>query len=103
MAVKVRIVSLSQVSVLSVVANFVTIRDNYFIRRGDDFSLGILGESNALYIILVIVLTKAAPAFFVKCLFFSPFFRLFNRFGYLNQSGKFHMKIANFHYTQCIQ
>lgn len=32
-------------------ANFVTIRDNYFIRRGDDFSLGILGEFNALYIV----------------------------------------------------
>ena len=51
---------------------------------------------------LVIVLTKAAPAFFLKCLFFSPFFWLFNRFGYLNQSGKFHIKIETFHYTQCI-
>ena len=49
--------------------------------------------------ILVLVLTKAAPAFFVKCLFFSPFFWLFNRFGYLNQSGKYHIKIATFHYT----
>ena len=50
---------------------------------------------------LVIVLTKAAPSFFVKCLFFSPFFWLFNRFGYLNQSGKFHIKISTFHYTRC--
>ena len=32
-----------------------------------------------IFLVLVIVLTKAAPAFFVKCLFFSPF--LF--FGYL--------------------
>ena len=56
----------------------------------------------SLLVKLVIVLTNAAPAFFVKCLFFSPFFWLFNRFGYLNQSGKFHLKIATFHYTQCI-
>ena len=50
---------------------------------------------------LVIVLTEAAPSFFVKCLFFSPFFWLFNGFGYLNQSGKFHIKISTFHYTRC--
>ena len=53
-------------------------------------------------ITLVIVLTKAAPAFFEKCLFFSPIFWLIKRFGYLNHSGKFHIKIATFHNTQCI-
>ena len=66
--------------------------------------------------ILVIVLTKAAPALVIKwsgeyflkwlCignnrLLFLPFF-LFNRFGYLNQSGNFRTKIEAFHYTQCI-
>ena len=57
--------------------------------------------------ILVIVLTKAAPAlvikwrgeYFLKCLCIGNN-RLFLPF--LNQSGNFRTKIETFHYTQCI-
>ena len=40
---------------------------------------------------LVVAFTKAAPAFFIK---WNGYFFLFNRFGDLNECGKFHIKIA---------